>query len=51
MDRIGSILVAGSLGRGIHRDLAIWRFNADGSADRAFGSDGAVRFNEERRGH
>lgn len=39
----GKILVAGFRFHTINEDFALWRFNADGSADSSFGSGGLAR--------
>ncbi len=41
-DSSGKILVAGSIDNGSNNDLAIWRFNNDGTLDNSFDGDGIV---------
>lgn len=38
----GKIIVAGSVHNGTDMDLAVWRFNSDGSPDTTFGSNGVM---------
>ncbi len=38
----GKILVAGYLNNGSNDDMALWRYNSDGSPDNTFGSDGST---------
>jgi uncharacterized delta-60 repeat protein len=42
IDDDGKILVTGYSGGGLARDMLIWRYNTDGSADTTFDTDGIV---------
>ncbi|TYO98668.1 putative delta-60 repeat protein [Geothermobacter ehrlichii] len=41
-DADGKILVTGYVDNGSNNDMALWRFNADGSLDASFGNSGVV---------
>jgi uncharacterized delta-60 repeat protein len=45
IDDNGKILVTGYSGDGLAEDMLIWRYNADGSVDTTFDSDGIVVYN------
>jgi uncharacterized delta-60 repeat protein len=45
IDGTGKILVTGYSGSGLNEDMLIWRYNADGSSDTTFDSDGIVVYN------
>jgi len=42
VDSQGRIVVVGSIFNGIDNDMAIWRFNSDGTPDTTFGTNGFV---------
>ena len=44
VDRYGRIVVAGYSYNGIDKDMAVWRYNRDGTPDNSFGGGGIVIF-------
>jgi uncharacterized delta-60 repeat protein len=51
VDKYGKIYVTGSRRNGSNEDMAIWRYNSDGSLDKTFGSGGMVVHNNAAGGN
>jgi len=51
LDSTGKILVTGYSDNGTNYDMAVWRFNSDGSLDNTFGGDGIVVHNNAAGGN